>query len=189
MSDHKIVSKSEKFDSSKYWIENGIDLVKRRIMLDEEVDEYSTGWLFRAIYKMVEMDKTAPIDFIINSYGGSVYDGMMLYDLIRSLDYLTVRTYATGKIMSMGLILFLAGDERKASTNATFMAHSLSSGVWGKMREIEVDVKECKRLNNILIGILAERSKHTVNWWNKEIKHEDCFYDVHKAIDLGLVDL
>jgi len=184
----KIVGKDEKFDSSKYWIENGIDLEKRRIMLDEEVDEYSMGWLFRAVYKMVDMDSSAPIDFVINSYGGSVYDGLMLYDLIRSLDYLTVRTYATGKIMSMGLLLYLAGDERNASQRSTFMAHSLSSGMWGKMRELEVEVNECKRLNKELIGILADRTEKTAAWWTKEIKHEDRFYNKEKAIELGIVD-
>ena len=185
----KIVGKDEKFDSSKYWIEYGIDLEKRRIMLDEDVDEYSMGWIFRAIFKMVDMDATAPIDFIINSYGGSVYDGLMLYDLLRSLDYLTVRTYATGKIMSMGLILYLAGDERTASKRATFMAHSLSSGMWGKMRELEVEVDECKRLQKDLVTILAERTEYrTYEWWQKHIRHEDRFYARDKAIELGIVD-
>lgn len=184
----KIVSKDEKFDSSKYWIEYGIDLEKRRIMLDEEVDEFSMGWIIRAVYKMIDMSPEAPIDFIVNSYGGSVYDCLALYDLLRSLDYLTVRTYATGKVMSAGLILYLAGDERYASERATFMAHSIASGAWGKLFEMETETKECKRLQQVLLQILADRTDKSKAWWARHIRHEDRFYDRETAIEMGICD-
>lgn len=186
----KIVGKDEKYDSVKYWIENGIDLEKRRVMLDEDVDEFSTGFIFRGIMTMKDMDASSPIDIIINSYGGTVYDGLKLYDLLRSLDDmgLTIRTYGTGKIMSMGLILFLAGSERQASENATFMAHSVSGGTWGKCRDMEVDTEETKRLNKLIVDIIAERTELDYNWWHKHIRHEDRYYDREKAIELGIVN-
>ena len=184
----KIVSKDERFDSSKYWIEYGIDLEKRRIMLDEEVDEFSMGWIIRAVYKMVDMSPEAPIDFIVNSYGGSVYDCLALYDLLTSLSDLHVRTHATGKIMSAGLILYLAGDERYASERATFMAHSIASAAWGKLFEMEAETKECKRLQGVLLEILGERTHKNKAWWARHIRHEDRFYDKETAIEMGIVD-
>ena len=136
MNDHKtekIVSKSEKFDNTKYWIEYGIDIQNRRIMLDETVDEYSIGWIIRALRRMIDANKTEPIDIYVNSYGGYCYDGLALYDFLRACSYTTIKTHATGKIMSMGLVIYLAGDERYASPRASFMAHSVSGGTWGKL--------------------------------------------------------
>ena len=58
----KLVSKEEKYDNTKFWISYGIDLEKRRIMLDEGVDEYSIGWIIRALRKMIDEDKTSSVE-------------------------------------------------------------------------------------------------------------------------------
>jgi len=189
-SDHKtekIVSKSEAFDNTKYWIQYGIDIQHRRIMLDETVDEYSIGWIIRAIRRMIDADKTKPIDIYVNSYGGYCYDGLALYDFLRACSYTRIKTHATGKIMSMGLVIYLAGDERYASPRASFMAHSVSGGVWGKLHELKTDVKETDRLNNVNLDIMAERTCKTKKWWEKEIQYRDCYYDKEKALSLGIV--
>ena len=183
-----IVQESDKFESQKFWIENGVDLENRRIDLDEDVDYSSIGYAVRGIRSMIAADKGMPIDVYVNSYGGSVYDGLRLYDVIKGSRYTPIRVHAEGKIMSMGLIIYLAGDSghRYAGPNATFMAHSLSSGLWGKMYELKIEVKECERLNNRLIDILEENTNHTKAWWKKEIQYEDRFYDKTKALKLGI---
>ena len=183
----KIVAKSEKFDNTKYWIEYGIDIEKRRVMLDEDVDSYSVGWIIRAMRRMIDANKTEPIDIYINSYGGYCYDGLALYDFIRACSYTTIRTHATGKIMSMGLVLYLAGDERYASPRASFMAHSVAGGIDGKLYEMKIDLKESNRLNEVNLEIKADRTKKTIAWWKKEIQYEDKYYDKKKALMLGIV--
>lgn len=184
---NKIVTKDEKYDSTKFWIENGIDLDRRRIMIDEDIDEFSIGWAMRGLRRMVDEDKTKPIDIYINSYGGSCYDGLGLYDFILACSFTTVRTHAIGKVMSMGLILFLAGDERYSSPNSTFMAHSVASGVSGKIYEMKIDTQETDRINKCLLTILENRTDKTYKWWEKQIKHEDKYYDKEQAINLGIV--
>ena len=184
----KIVSKSEKFDNTKYWIEYGIDIEHRRIMLDEDVDEYSVGWIIRAMRRMIDANKTTPIDIYINSYGGYCYDGLALYDFLRACSYTTIRTHATGKIMSMGLTIYLAGDERYSSPRATFMAHETSdAGLRERLHQGKTDVRELERLNSVNLEILTERTTKTRAWWKKEIQHEDRYYDKKKALALGIV--
>lgn len=185
----QIVQDNEKFENQKFWIENGIDLENRRIDLDEDIDSDSVGYVVRGIRSMITADIEKPIDIYISSFGGSVYDGLRLYDVIRGSSYTPIRIHAEGKIMSMGVIIYLAGEEehRYASPNVTVMVHSLSSGAWGKMYELKTDVKECERLNNRLIDILTERTNHTVVWWKKEIEFKDQYYDKEKAIKLGIV--
>ena len=184
----KIVSKSEKYDNTKYWIEYGIDIENRRIMLDEDVDEYTVGWIIRAMRRMIDADKSTPIDIFINSYGGYCYDGLALYDFVRACSYTVIRTHATGKIMSMGLTIYLAGDERYSSPRATFMAHETSdAGLRERLHQGKTDVRELTRLNNVNLDILADRTTKTRAWWVKEIEHEDRYYDKKKALSLGIV--
>ena len=127
------------------------------------------------------------IDIYINSYGGYCYDGLALIDTIQSCEYATIRTHAIGKIMSMGLMIYLAGDERYARPYATFMAHSVSSGTWGKLFEMNTEVKEVKRLQEILCDMFAENTKHDAKWWQRHTKYEDRYYDTEKAKELGIV--
>ena len=181
---NKIVRKDERYDNSKFWIEFGIDLEQRRLMLDEDVDEYSIGWIIRGIFKMVEMDGTAPIDVYVNSYGGNCYDGLALFDVLRSLDYLTVRTHALGKVMSMGLKIYLAGDERYSYPSSTFMAHSVSSEIpYEKTYAVKVEAQETNRLNNIMLDILTEKDVSFIfNSWLKSFRKSPLTHNVNSTI-------
>lgn len=183
-----IVTRSDRYDNTKYFIDNGIDIENRRIMLDDEVDEVSVGMIIRALRRMIDADKSRPIDIYINSYGGSVYDGLALYDFIRACSYTTIRTHAFGKIMSIAAIIYLAGDERYSSPHATFMCHETSDeGIKERLHQSKTDVKELERLNKILIEILTDRASKRDGFWQRELKYEDRYYDKKKALALGIV--
>ena len=185
---NKIVRRDDKFSSAQFYIQYGVDIERRRITLDEDIDEFSTGFSIRGIHKMIDEDPTGPIDIYINSYGGSVYDGLALYDTLVALEEAEVRTHALGKVMSMGLIIFLAGDKRYSSPRSTFMAHSVSGGSDGKIYEIKDDVEESKRLNAILLQILADRTSMTLSWWRKQIEFRDRYYDAKQAEQYGILE-
>jgi len=174
-------------EDQRFFIQYGINIKKRRVFLDEEVDEASIGWIVRSIMEMVDEDPEAPISLYVNSFGGSAYDGLALYDILESLEC-PIHTYCLGSAMSMGLILFLAGDERFGYPRATFMAHSLSAGVWGKVEEMTIDLKESKRLNDLLLAILADKTKKTKKWWGDKIKHDDFYIDPKAAEKLGITN-
>ena len=176
----------KKIDINTFYIQHGIDVLNRRVFLDEEVDEVSMGWIIRAVQMMVEINAEMPIKLYINSFGGSVYDGLALFDLLESLPC-EVHTTCIGSAMSMALILFLVGDVRDAYPRASFMAHSLSGGIEGTMSDMKIDLAESKRLNSILLKILADSTKKSLAWWKKEIEHEDKYYDYKKSLKLGII--
>ena len=181
-----MAKKKADIENDKYWIEHGIDLKRRWITLDEEIGDVNTGVIIRAIDIMKEGDKVKPIDIFVNSYGGSVYDGLGLCDHIEELEEegILVRTHVKGKIMSMALVIFIMGQERYASKRSTFMAHSLSSGTEGKVFEQKIDVKEAERLNDELLNILGEKTGKTRAFWAKEIEYKDKYFNKDQAIKL-----
>lgn len=187
MSKDKIVKSHDKYDSSKYFIETGIDIDRRRIMIDDEIDEYSVGIAIRGIYKMLDTDAEKPIDVYINTYGGCVYDGLALYDVLRSLEGVIVRTHALGKVMSMGTIIYLAGDERYSTARSRFMIHGISSASDGKLFQQEIDLEETKVLENIIMDILVERTKKDRQAWRRILRHEDKYYGYDEAKELGFI--
>jgi len=177
--------RKKSFESIEFYIQHGIDVEKRRITLDEEVDEYSIGWAFRGMQIMLDKSED-PIDIYISSFGGSVYDGLSLIGFIRRCPAL-VRTHAMGKIMSMAFLIYLAGHERYSDEFSTFMNHSISSMAWGKLHEMETEVNECKRLEELSLGLLEEYTFKDKKWWKRQSKYEDKYFDKTKAVELGIV--
>lgn len=168
------------------WLNDGID-IKNRSVYVTEVEEYDMANIVRGI-KIMELESASkPITVYISSYGGNVYDGLALYDTLRSLEC-PVETHVLGKAMSMGVILFAAGDTRSASPHATFMAHEISSGSAGKLHENKIDVEEAERLNKILLGILVERTSKSAKWWSKFIEYKDQYFDSKEAKKMGLIN-
>lgn len=171
----------------EYWIETGIDIRNRRLMLDEDVDSTTMGLLIRGLLAMETSNPNLPITLYVSTYGGSVYDGIALYDALRASSC-EIITVGIGKIMSMGTWLMLAGDVKRAYPNATFMWHSISDEAGGKLFELETSVKDTKRIYDRLLEIYSERSKKTKAYWQQWLKYEDRYGDVSKALELGFID-
>lgn len=176
-------------ENIQYWLDSGIDIQNRQIMLDTDIESETIGKIIRSIYSMMILDKNLPIDIIINSYGGDIYSSLAVYDILRmaSNNGIKIRTTAF-TAMSGGLIIYLAGDERNCLVNSTLMAHSVSAGVEGKIEDMVTDLKETKRLQEIMVSILASRTKKSKRFWKKEIKHKDRFYDIKMAKKLGIIN-
>lgn len=102
------------------------------------------------------------INIYLNTVGGYIYDMFSIYDEIKKLtsEYI-VNIYCVGKIMSAGTIIMLATDleHRFAYQNTTFMYHTLSGGAFGKMKDMEEDVEESKRLHKSMWNILKEKTE------------------------------
>lgn len=105
--------------------------------------------------------KLPPINIYLSTYGGTIYDMLAIYDEIKKLqnDY-EVNLYCVGKIMSAGTIIMLSVDyeHRFCYQNTTFMFHSLSSYSCGKVKEMEEDITEVKRLHKLMLKIYKENT-------------------------------
>ena len=84
-------------------------------------------------------------------------DGMSLYDVIESSNT-PIEVICTGKIMSMGVIVALGAEVRKAYRNTTFMIHQLSGLSFGTLREMEDNVAEASRINEMLFNIIKSKT-------------------------------
>lgn len=175
--------KHEEIDT---WLTKGIDLKKRVLMIEDDIDNESVGLVIRGLHLMEELSED-PVTVLINTYGGSVYDGLGLYDvLISSPCHIT--TVGVGKVMSMGCDILLAGDVKKAHANTTFMWHTMSSENAGKLPDLEGGVKELKRLYDRTLDIYALRTKKSKQFWSRWLKHEDRYGDAALALSLGFID-
>jgi len=104
-------------------------LLKDRIIyFGGEVDQHSMDLI---IMQMLFLDREDPhmaIEFYINSPGGSVVDGLALYDVMHTISA-PVNTTCVGTAASMGAILLAGGTgTRSALTHSRIMIHQVSSG-------------------------------------------------------------
>ena len=130
-----------------------------------------------------------PIKLIINSFGGSVYDGLSLYDYIAN-SKTPIHTISSGSSMSMGFIILLAGHKRYATKHSTIMYHEVSTFCWDKLEGIKREVEELKRLqDDILDTIVLERTK-ILKEKLIEVRNfkKDWFICPQDALKLGIID-
>ncbi len=112
------------------------------------------------------------IPIVIDSYGGYIDALFSMVDIIDACE-IPVATIVQGKAMSCGAVLMTCGDEglRYISPNSRVMIHEASSGEIGKVNEMEVSAKEIRRLNNLLMKIMARNCGWVDNYF-LDILHE-----------------
>ena len=127
---------------------------------------------------------------IINSGGGSVTDGLAIYDTIQLINS-PVHTICTGRASSMASILLSAGAKgrRYATENSRIMIHSVSNSFPNKMKieNIKIHTKELDIKNDILIGILERHTGRTEAEIRKDMER-DYFLTPNCAKEIGLID-
>ena len=98
-----------------------------------------------------------PIKLFINSYGGNVYDGLALVDVIKQ-SKTPVHTISIGSSMSMGLWIYLAGHKRYVGEHATLMFHDITTFTWDKTESIKQELNEVLRLQKMLCNEVTSTS-------------------------------
>lgn len=154
------------------------------------VSSGSVGPALKALGEWHRRAPHEPIEIIFNSPGGSVLDGLALYDYIHELRHrgTPINTVTMGMAASMGGILLQAGEKRIASKNALILIHEVSMGAGGKMSEIEDELAFGKKLQQKCLDILAERSTMTARQINTKWQKKDWWLDANEALKLGFVD-
>lgn len=131
-----------------------VDKINEIKSADEDIEAQNVASLL-AIGIDVQVIRPA-VNIYLSTYGGNVYDMFSIYDEIRALkkEY-EVNMYCVGKVMSAGSIIMLAADldHRFAYANTTFMIHTVSSLTNGKIKTMEEDVDEVKRLHKMMWNI------------------------------------
>jgi ATP-dependent Clp protease protease subunit len=161
----------------------------RRISIVGPITESVMGHVSHSLQYQQAQDMYKPIDIYLNSPGGSVIDGLAVYDSIMHTRKTTpVNITVLGACMSMGSIILQAGTERRAYPHAQFLLHEISYGLHGAHSEHEDFKKQADRLQKLLSGILVGRSKLTPTKLNSLIKRREYTISAQEALEVGLID-
>jgi ATP-dependent Clp protease, protease subunit len=131
-----------------------------------------------------------PINMYINSPGGSVYDGMGVYDVMQYIKC-PVATYVTGMAASMGSFIAQAGAPgmRYLLPRAITMIHQPSSGTHGKISDMEIDFMESQRIKVEMTNLYVKHNSRGVPYERfVELLDRDKWLTAPQALELGLAD-
>ena len=144
--------------------ERGYDIYSRLledriIFLGEEVNEHTANVVVAQLLHLANEDPEKDIHLYINSPGGSVYDGLAIYDTMNFIKP-DVATYGIGLQASMGAFLLSSGakGKRHLLPNARVMIHQPSSGTQGKVTDQEISLKEAIELKERLAAMMAKNT-------------------------------
>lgn len=163
-------------------------LKERIIFLGDRVDEHTASIVVAQLLFLEAEDSKKDIMLYINSPGGSVYDGLAIYDTMKHLKC-DVATVGIGMQASMGAFLLSSGTKGKRSIlpHSTVMIHQPSSGAQGKITDIEIDLKEGVRLKKLLNEILAKNTGQKIETIEKD-SDRDYWMSADEAKKYGIVD-
>lgn len=132
----------------------------------------------------------APINMYINSPGGSVYDGLGVYDVMEYIKC-PVATYVTGMAASMGSFIAQAGTPgmRYLLPRAVTMIHQPSAGMRGKVSDMEIDLIEGLRIKKELTELYVKHNSASTSYEKfVELMDRDKWLTATQALELGLAD-
>lgn len=163
-------------------------LKERIIFLGEEVNEHTANIVVAQLLHLAYEDPTKDISLYINSPGGSVSDGLAIYDTMQFIKP-DVATYGIGLQASMGAVLLASGakGKRYVLPNARVMIHQPSSGTQGKVTDQEISLRESIRIKKLLNEILAKHTGQKVAKVEKDVDR-DYWMTAKEAVEYGIVD-
>lgn len=179
--------------------ERSYDLVSRLledriIMFTGEVNADTAQIAIAELLYLASVDESKDITMYINSPGGSVIDGLAIYDTMQFIKP-DVRTIVVGMAASMGSILLSGGakGKRAALPNAEIMIHQPSGGSKGMASDMEIAWKHMERCKEKLTKYLVKnsgRNPENPDDYNKVLADMDRDYwmSAEEALEYGLID-
>ena len=137
------------------------------------------------------LDPKCDIEIVFTSPGGSIIDGMALFDFICDLRDKghKVTTRALGVAASMAGILLQAGDVRIMTRESWLLIHEASFGAIGSFGEVEDTVKWVEKIQDRILGIFAARSNLSKAQIKRRWHRKDWWLSSDEALGFGFIDL
>lgn len=165
-------------------------LKDRIIMLDTDVNSHSASLVVAQMLFLESDNNTMPINFYINSPGGSVMDGLSIYDTMQFINS-PVHTIVMGQACSMGSFLANAGEagHRYMLPNARHMIHQPSGGARGMASDIAISYHEIEYLKKRLTQLYVDHNSKgkTYEDFDNDMDR-DKFMSATEALEYGLID-
>ena len=160
----------------------------RIVFLSGEVDNNSASLIVAQMLYLEAQDPDKDIQFYINSPGGSVTDGMAIYDTMQYIKC-DVSTICIGMAASMGAFLLSSGTKGKriALPNAEIMIHQPLGGTQGQTTDMQIHVERMLRIKKHLNEILAANTGKPLETICADTERDN-FMSAEEAKEYGLVD-
>lgn len=160
----------------------------RIIFIGTPINDFVANAVIAQMLFLQMEDPKKDISLYINSPGGSVTDGMAIYDTMNFLQC-DVVTYCVGQAASMATLLLAAGakGKRYALPNSRVMMHQPMGGATGQTSDISIAAKEILRWRTQMNQLIANHTNKT----EEEIAADsdrDFYLNAHEAVDYGIVD-
>lgn len=174
--------------------ERGMDIFSRLlreriIFLGTAIDDHEASVIIAQLLFLEAEDHEKDINLYINSPGGSVSDGLAIYDTMQYIKP-NVSTICVGMAASMGAVLLAGGAEKKrfALPHSKIMIHQpWIGGLQGQTTDIEIHAKEMVKTRDKLYKILSKHTGKTTQQIMKDCDR-DYYLTAEEAISYKLID-
>lgn len=163
-------------------------LKDRIIFLSEEIDEHNANLVIAQLLFLESLDQNKEIKMYINCPGGSVTDGLAIYDTMQHIKA-PVSTICVGLAASMAAVLLAAGEKGKrfALPNAEILIHQVMGGASGQASDIKIKAEQILKIKSRLNKILQKHTNKNLAKIEKDTDR-DYYMTTEEALDYGLID-
>ena len=163
-------------------------LNSRIVFLGEEVNATTASLVVAQLLYLEAQDPDKDIQLYINSPGGSVTDGMAIYDTMQYIKC-DVSTICVGMAASMGAFLLSSGakGKRLALPNAEIMIHQPSAGTQGQITDMAIHLKRLEIIKKRMNKILSENTGKPLDVVTADCERDN-FMSAEEAKEYGLID-
>lgn len=163
-------------------------LKERIIILSDEVNSVTASLVTAQLLFLEVEDPDKDIQLYINSPGGEVTSGLMIYDTMQYIKA-DVQTICMGMAASMGAFLLAAGapGKRFALPNAEIMIHQPLGGASGQATDIQIAARHIQHTKDRLNRILAQRTGQDLNRITQDTDRDN-WMTAQEALDYGMID-
>ncbi len=160
----------------------------RVVFLRGEVNEAISNSIVAQLLFLEMEDPEADISMYINSPGGSVTDGMAIFDTMRYIKP-KIRTVCLGMAASMGAFLLMAGEPgmRYALPNSEVMIHQPSGGASGQATDVQLHAEWLIRTKKKMNRLMSEMTSQPIERIERDVER-DYFMTAEEALRYGIID-
>lgn len=170
-----------------------VDLVTRLyldriVWLGQEIDNHLANLVVQQLLCLQLEDPKKPITLYINSPGGSIVDGMAIYDVLRR-STAPVHCVVAGMAASMGAVI-LSGctkGHRAILPNGEVLLHQPLGGARGQATDVEISANRILKMKKMLLQLLADNTGHPFAKLEEDCDR-DYWLDAEEALKYGIVD-
>lgn len=163
-------------------------LKDRIIFIGDEINDQTANLVVAQLLFLASEDDSKDINLYINSPGGSVYDGLAIYDTMNFIKP-DVATFGIGLQASMAAVLLASGakGKRHMLPHAKTMIHQPRGGTEGVMTDMEISLREGLDIKKTLSTIMAHNTGQKLDKVTADMER-DFWMSAEDAKKYGIID-